>query len=177
MVLQQLSVNSTVRSWRLFDLMSKRFVGLFSLLTVGLFIFVACADPQQPTATPVDHNPTPAGGAPATATPSDSTPDPQPTPTASGPDVGAGETIFTNNGCSGCHSVGDQAIVGPGLLGIGARAETRVPGQSADEYLISSIKAPQDFVVAGFEAIAMPAFPQLSDQEINDLVGYLKSLQ
>lgn len=156
--------------------MSKRSFGLFSLMLAALLVFAACADPQQPTATPVDHNPTPAGNAPPTATPSDSTPGTQPTATPSGPDTSAGQTIFNNN-CAGCHSTGNNAVVGPGLAGIGTTAETRVSGQSADEYIENSIRNPQDFIVDGFGAVQMPPFPQLGDQDIDNLVAYLKTLQ
>lgn len=157
--------------------MSKRSFGLVSLMLASLFIFAACADPQQPTATPVDFNPTPAGGAPATATPSDSTPDTQPTATPSGPDASAGETIFATN-CTACHNTNADRLVGPGLAGIGTTAETRVDGQSADEYLRASILDPGAYVVPDFgEISSMPPFPQFSDQDLENVIAYLKTLE
>ena len=55
-----------------------------------------------------------------------------------------GEALFTaavigaNNapGCITCHSLEpDVVIVGPSQAGLGTRAGTRVPGQSAEEYI------------------------------------------
>ena len=157
--------------------MSKRSLALFSLVLTGLFVFAACADPQQPTATPVNHDPTPAGGGAPTAVPTSTPSDSGPTATPSGPDTSAGETVFNSSGCSGCHSTGANTVVGPGMAGIGTTAETRVSGQSADEYIVNSIRNPGDYVVDGFSSVAMPPFPQLSDQDVDNLVAYLKTLQ
>lgn len=155
--------------------MSKRSFGLFGLMLVGMFVLAACADPAQPTATPNSSiNPTPAGGGPAaTATPS-SGPTTAPEPTASGPDPDAGQTTFATN-CAACHSTGDQTLVGPGLASVGTTAASREPGLSADDYLRKSIVNPGAFLVEGFGAI-MPAFGNLSDSDIENLIAYLKTL-
>ena len=71
-------------------------------------------------------------------------------------DAANGETLFSqptigaNNapGCITCHSLEpDVVIVGPSQAGLATRAETRVPGQSAEDYIRNSITHPNDYVV------------------------------
>jgi hypothetical protein len=47
----------------------------------------------------------------------------------------AGESLYVSNGCSACHSMGSNTIIGPGHQGIYERATTRAQGLSADGYL------------------------------------------
>lgn len=109
------------------------------------------------------------------------TPDPSDLPDSShtgdaDPAVASGEAIFAANACVACHSTGENAIVGPGLAGIGERAATQVAGQTADEYLNEAIRDPGAFIVDGF-ANAMPAnFGNLPEGDISDLIAFLKSL-
>ncbi len=155
--------------------MSKRSVVLFGLMIAGLFALAACADPAQPTATPnTSINPTAAPSGNPTATPSGQA-TVAPTEAPSGPDASAGQSVFTTN-CAACHNTSDQQLVGPGLAGIGERAGTRVSGQSADDYLRASIQAPGEFIVEGFQPI-MPAFPQISDGDLDNLIAYLMTLE
>jgi hypothetical protein len=65
------------------------------------------------------------------------------------------------------------------VANIGAEAGSRVSGQSAADYLRSSIVEPQAYVVEGFSAGIMPAtyVDVLTEQQINDLVAYLLSLK
>lgn len=165
----------SVPVWRLSDQMSKRSLALFSLLVAGLFVLSACADPQQPTATNVPFNPTPGGQPAPTSTPSGATPGPQPTEVPSGPDPEAGQALFQTN-CAACHNTNSTTLVGPGLAGVAGRAETRVAGMTADEYLHQSIMEPGAYLVEGFGPI-MPQFAQLSSQDIDNLVAYLKTLE
>ena len=156
--------------------MSKRSFGLFSLMVAGLFILAACADPQQPTATVTLFDPTPGGAPGAVATPSGATTVPQqPTSVPEGPDVAAGQATF-NTTCSGCHKTDSTTLVGPGLGGVGDRAGSRIAGVSADDYIRMSITEPGSFIVDGFGPI-MPKLTQLTPQDIENLLGYLKTLQ
>jgi cytochrome c oxidase subunit 2 len=86
-----------------------------------------------------------------------------------------GSVAFTTN-CAGCHSTGGDRVVGPGLAGIGDRADSRVPGLSADEYIEQSLREPGAFVVDGFPAV-MPGWNRLGDDTIDALVIYLKTLK
>ena len=92
-------------------------------------------------------------------------------------DAAAGEKLFNSIliGCSGCHSTGDEKIVGPGLAGIYERAATRTD-LDADAYITESLRDPQAFVVPDFPGV-MRTFDQLSDGDVNDLIAFLKTLK
>ena len=101
------------------------------------------------------------------------------TTTASGGSAGDasnGESVFQGNGCSGCHSTGDNTIVGPGLKGLSARAGDMVAGLSADEYIAASITDPKAFIVEGMPDAMPDSFGSLSDSDVEDLVAYLNTL-
>ncbi|MFO7323721.1 MAG: c-type cytochrome [Chloroflexota bacterium] len=97
-------------------------------------------------------------------------------------DPARGKALFTEvrGGvtCSGCHLVdSDARLVGPGLLTVGERAKTRVEGMPAQAYLRESIVNPSAVVVAGYYNMMPGSFADLfTEQEINDLVAYLMSL-
>ncbi len=85
-----------------------------------------------------------------------------------------------NFACSTCHLVDSEAqLIGPGLLNVSVRAETRVPGQTADEYLHNSILHPSDFVVENYPDMLMPQVygTVFTEDEINDLIAYLYTLK
>lgn len=105
-------------------------------------------------------------------------------------DAAAGAALFTSLPpealaagavtCASCHHVepGSGTLVGPSLSGVGARAATRDPNLAAAQYLRISITHPNNHVVEGFNAGAMPAtFKEaLSPEQIEDLVAYMLSL-
>jgi cytochrome c553 len=82
--------------------------------------------------------------------------------------------------CSTCHYVERHqgVLLGPNMAGLGKRAAERVPGMSAEEYLIESIKFPDAYVVDGFPASTMnQAYDdRLTDEEIAHVVAYLMTL-
>ncbi len=122
---------------------------IFTALASLLIIalVVACAP------APAEVTPTPAK-APAATPPAKA---PAATPAAAGPgDPAKGKTVFEAN-CNSCHPGGKQGV-GPDIRGKDpdtVRRQVRNGGQ------------------------AMPAFPpsQISDQQLNDLAAYVKSLQ
>jgi cytochrome c oxidase subunit 2 len=85
-----------------------------------------------------------------------------------------GAAVFAAN-CTGCHSTGNNTVLGPGLAGVGERAGSRVSGLSADEYIEQSLREPGAFVVEGFPAV-MTSWSQLGDESIDALITYLKTL-
>jgi cytochrome c oxidase subunit 2 len=91
-----------------------------------------------------------------------------------GDPVEVGAAAFAAN-CTACHKTDSTAVVGPGLAGIGERAATRVDGLSADEYIRQSLLEPAAYIVPDFPAGMFP-FTHLSDDEINGLIAYLKTL-
>ncbi len=99
---------------------------------------------------------------------------------------------LTKANCASCHNYGNvneaaSAYMAPNLSNIG--------GYSTTPYLIESIVEPHNVIVPGYNAnahknfawyygdrtngmtSAMPAFDYLSEQEILDIVGYLKTLK
>ncbi len=88
-----------------------------------------------------------------------------------------GREIYTRSGCAACHALSDANAVGqvgPSLDGIGTRAASTVPGQSAEEYIRASIIKPADFAVSGYPLIMPGDYSiRLSEAEINALVEYL----
>jgi nitric oxide reductase subunit C len=81
--------------------------------------------------------------------------------------------------CATCHSLEpDAIIVGPSLAGVATRAQTRVPGQSAEEYLRNSLLHPGDFVVPGFaNVMAQNLGDVLSSEQINNIIAFLLTLE
>jgi mono/diheme cytochrome c family protein len=80
--------------------------------------------------------------------------------------------------CSSCHSIESTRLVGPGLLGVGAR--DYVEGDHA-EYIRHSITNPNDFIVPADPAYPENLMPQnyaelYSEDDLNDLVAYLLTL-
>ncbi len=82
--------------------------------------------------------------------------------------------------CATCHLIDrEDRLIGPGLLNIGSRAATRVEGQNAIQYMYTSIVNPGAYIVEGFPDGLMPRnWMQIySQQEINDIIAYLLTLQ
>lgn len=131
----------------------------------------------------VGFTPTPTArfpeGPKATATPAHGTAVPTGGPTTPPPtgggngNVTAGRQVYTNSGCSGCHTITgiSTGSVGPNLTRIGTVAETRVAGKTAGQYIKESIENPGAFIVPTF-ANAMP--PGLaSGTNLDNLVAFL----
>lgn len=103
------------------------------------------------------------------------TPIPTPTPD---PFILQGQAVF-NARCATCHAlVPETIIIGPSLNGIATRAETRVPGQSAEEYVQLSILRPGDYVVEGFNNVMITNLAkEITSEEMNALVAFLMTLK
>ena len=89
-----------------------------------------------------------------------------------------GEARFREYGCSGCH--GENAVVhAPNLAGVYGKPVPLADGTTvlADErYLRDSILLPLKEVAAGYEPI-MPSFAgKIGEDDILDLIAYIKSL-
>jgi cytochrome c2 len=95
-------------------------------------------------------------------------------------DVNRGMQVFTGiGGCSSCHEISmGHTVIGPTLKGIAVTAATRKAGLTAEEYLHESIVDPNIYVVDSFAPGIMPQVfsSTLSEQQINDLVAYLLTL-
>jgi cytochrome c553 len=96
----------------------------------------------------------------------------------------SGQEHFANSdalACGTCHVVsGSQSAgLGPSLAGIASTAATRVAGQSAEQYLRTSLVATDAYLTEGYQEGIMPRTyaKTLSDQELSDLVAYMLTLK
>lgn len=92
---------------------------------------------------------------------------------------GRGQALVSASGCAACHSTNGAAGIGPTWLGLfGSQVPISGDGVvTADEaYIHESIKAPQAKIVAGFENQLMPNYG-FTDDQINDIVAYIKTLK
>lgn len=98
---------------------------------------------------------------------------------AAGTPAQRGEALSEKSGCLGCHSVDGTVKIGPSFLGIFGRTTPLSDGTSVaadEEYLRESIVEPGAKVVKGYPNV-MPTFRTgLSDDEIGEIIVYLKSL-
>jgi cytochrome c2 len=103
-------------------------------------------------------------------------------------DAANGERLFNESiigaasapGCITCHSLEPGVvIVGPSHSDVGTRAETAVPGMSAEDYLRQSIVEPNAHITEGYtEGVMYQNFgEELTNSQINDLVAFLLTLK
>jgi len=90
----------------------------------------------------------------------------------------SGEALFRTLGCSGCHA-GNSAIHAPPLEGLYGRLVPLSDGtfvRADDQYLRDSILNPASQITAGYAPV-MPAYAgRLSEENLLQLIAYLKSL-
>jgi cytochrome c oxidase subunit 2 len=93
--------------------------------------------------------------------------------------VEEGERVATSNGCLSCHSTDGSEKVGPSWLGLFGSQNQLEDGSTvvADEaYLRNSILDPGSQVVAGYSPVMPDAYGLLTEEEVNALIEYIKSL-
>jgi len=77
-----------------------------------------------------------------------------------------GKNVYNQNRCDLCHRIGGQGgVIGPDLSKVGSKYDT--------QWLAKKIKDPKSIN----PTTQMPAYPQLSDNEIEAVVGFLKGLK
>lgn len=94
--------------------------------------------------------------------------------------VELGSRLFNRKGCTSCHSVGSNKIIGPGLANLfGKKREfSNADSVVADnEYIRESILNPNAKVVKGYPAKMNSFAGQLSEKEIGYLIDYIKTLK
>jgi mono/diheme cytochrome c family protein len=93
--------------------------------------------------------------------------------------VARGRQVYRALGCGSCHEpnlFGQR--VGPPLEHVGALAETRRPGMSAEAYLRESILDPGAYLVPGYQDTMPRGLGRdLSPTDLDALVAYLSSLR
>jgi cytochrome c oxidase subunit 2 len=90
----------------------------------------------------------------------------------------AGRRLFNQVGCNGCHSESSSAT-GPSLKGLYGQSVRLADGRTVtanDDYIRGCILTPFKQRVAGYPAI-MPTFQgQVNEEQILQLIAYIKSL-
>jgi mono/diheme cytochrome c family protein len=102
------------------------------------------------------------------------TPAGEPPPPSPGLDVFKGPV-----GCTSCHTLEgvSSGTVGPDLTHVATNAETRVQGMSAEDYIRQSIEDPTVFLTPEYPPSMSKLRPYMTDQEYQDLVEFLLSLE
>lgn len=95
-----------------------------------------------------------------------------------------GKRIMQNIGCFACHTIDGTKLVGPSFKGIWGGEHTVVTGKETrkvtvdEEYIKRSIYDPNADVVEGFMKGLMVSYQgQLSDDDINNIIEYLKTVK
>mgnify|MGYP000034601869 CR=1 FL=1 len=138
-----------------------------------LFVIAACSEEVIPTQEPVEFSPTAATSVDRPDNSEKATEPEEEAPAADAGDAKAGKNLFIS--CGACHSTGDNKVVGPGLAGVYARAGSRT-SLDADAYIEQSLREPSAFLVDGFDGL-MPAFDYFSDEDVENVIAYLKTLE
>ena len=146
---------------------------IFGLLII---LLIACSSDSiiEPTPQPASPPPIPQAPANLSAVP---TLAPIDLASAGGAEA-VGALISQDNGCITCHSIDGSDLIGPSWKGLWGKTEQLENGSSVtvdENYIKESIIQPSGKIVKGYPAV-MPAFTDLSEDELTALVAYIKSL-
>jgi cytochrome c oxidase subunit II len=89
-----------------------------------------------------------------------------------------GERLFRELGCSGCH-MGSSIIRAPRLEGVYGKPVPLEGGQvvlADDKYIRDSILLPASQIVAGYANVMPPFAGHVSEEQLLQLIAYIKSL-
>jgi cytochrome c oxidase subunit 2 len=92
---------------------------------------------------------------------------------------GRGQALVAASGCAACHSINGSPGIGPTWFNLFGHEVELTDGSvvtADDAYIHESIKAPQAKIVAGFENQLMPTY-DFTDEQINDIIAYIKTLK
>ena len=111
---------------------------------------------------------------------------------AAGAASSPGQALFVGAAaCSSCHTISGvaQGILGPPLDGIGSAAANRISGYSAEDYIRESITMPDAYAAGTADGLDQDydgnlmlstmagILPSLTEEDVDNLVEYLLSLQ
>jgi len=95
--------------------------------------------------------------------------------------VARGRQVYRTLGCANCHEPSISNLfraAGPALDEIGLVGRKRIPGMSAEDYILQSITDPGAFVVPGYpDSMPRGLSNDLSPEDLAALVAYLASLK
>jgi len=81
------------------------------------------------------------------------------------------ESIIEQNGCLACHAVASKKAA-PAFAGIGMRNK-RFNGSAAKETIMNSIKNGSSGKYPRFSNSAMPAYPNLTQEQLSSVADYI----
>jgi cytochrome c oxidase subunit 2 len=91
-----------------------------------------------------------------------------------------GQKLYNSKGCKSCHSVDGKAVVGPTFLNVFGSTHGLEGGGEVvvdENYVRESILNPMAKIVANYKGV-MPSYKgQLTDEQLDCLIAYLKSLR
>ena len=157
--------------------MVRRSTTLVVILSMAALAFFSLRVEGQETPTPAAS---PAAG---TATAQQASPEASPgaTPMAGEVDVAAAERGKTAAAvCLACHSTDGSALVGPtwkGLYGSEVELEDGSKVVADDAYIRESILDPMTKIVKGYPPSMPPFGGMLTEEQIKDIMEYIKSLK
>ena len=91
-----------------------------------------------------------------------------------------GKALFGAKACIGCHSLDGSRLVGPSFKGAFGRTEQLEGGGTAvvnEDYIRESILNPSAKIVATYPPSMPPYAGQLSEDEINAIIEFIKSVK
>jgi cytochrome c oxidase subunit 2 len=91
-----------------------------------------------------------------------------------------GAVVYKTKTCNTCHSIDGTRLVGPTFKGMWGKSEEMANGQSVtvdENYFRESLMDPMKKIVKGYPP-GMPQFRGIvSDEEMNQLIAYIKTLK
>lgn len=94
---------------------------------------------------------------------------------------GKGKLAAVQYGCVGCHSADGSPLTGPTWFGLFGKEESLLDGSTVtvdEAYITEAIRDPNAKIVAGFTSPSiMPPYPNLTDEEIANLIAYIQTLK
>ena len=97
--------------------------------------------------------------------------------------VERGKELVKVKGCTACHSLDGSKLVGPTFKGLFGKKQVVTTGGkertiTVDEaYIRRSIREPNADIVKGYTAGSMVVTAPVSDEEIEDIIAFLKTLK
>jgi cytochrome c oxidase subunit 2 len=95
-----------------------------------------------------------------------------------------GKQLVQSNGCIACHSIDGSKLIGPSFKGVYGHEVTVTTGDKErtitadDDYIKTSIYEPNADIVQGYTKGMMVSYKeQLSDEDIGEIIEYLKTLK
>lgn len=98
-------------------------------------------------------------------------------PTVPG-DAAHGEELFASLGCNACHTDEDTPVAPTlhGVYGTKVKLEKGMAVTADDAYIVESILDPGVKLVKGYGPLMPPTYSSLNEQDLADLLAYIKSL-